>query len=135
MDRLVLLRKSMMRIKRQFAVNVFGSISMIKAVLPFMRARKGGHILNITSIAGLNGFPGIGIYNGSKFALENWEALAQEVEPLGLKLLMWSQDHLGQIGLELQRLMRLRRYPITLKLPKKTQSPLRKSMEVKKGIL
>ena len=57
-------------IKRQFAVNVFGSISMIKAVLPFMRARKTGHILNITSIAGLNGFPGIGIYNGSKFALE-----------------------------------------------------------------
>ena len=48
-------------IKRQFAVNVFGSISMIKAVLPFMRARKGGHILNITSIAGLNGFPGMSL--------------------------------------------------------------------------
>ena len=74
-------------IKRQFAVNVFGSISMIKAVLPFMRARKVGHILNITSIAGLNGFPGIGIYNGSKFALEGiGEALAQEVEPLGIKV-------------------------------------------------
>ena len=53
-------------IKRQFSVNVFGAISMIKAVLPFMRARKTGHILNITSIAGLNGFPGVGIYNGSK---------------------------------------------------------------------
>ena len=72
-------------IKRQFSVNVFGAISMIKAVLPFMRARKTGHILNITSIAGLNGFPGIGIYNGSKFALEGiGEALAQEVEPLGI---------------------------------------------------
>ena len=74
-------------IKRQFAVNVFGSISMIKAVLPFMRARKVGHILNITSIAGLNGFSGIGIYNGSKFALEGiGEALAQEVEHLGIKV-------------------------------------------------
>tara|TARA_A100001015_G_C15031694_1_gene733670 strand:- start:2051 stop:2890 length:840 start_codon:yes stop_codon:yes gene_type:complete len=74
-------------IKRQFAVNVFGSVSMIKAVLPFMRARKTGHILNITSIAGLNGFPGIGIYNGSKFALEGiGEALAQEVEHLGIKV-------------------------------------------------
>jgi short-subunit dehydrogenase len=72
-------------IKRQFSVNVFGAISMIKAVLPFMRARKAGHILNITSIAGLNGFPGIGIYNGSKFALEGiGEALAQEVEHLGI---------------------------------------------------
>ena len=72
-------------IKRQFSVNVFGAISMIKAVLPFMRARKTGHILNITSIAGLNGFPGIGIYNGSKFALEGiGEALSQEVEPLGI---------------------------------------------------
>lgn len=72
-------------IKRQFSVNVFGAISMIKAVLPFMRARKMGHILNITSIAGLNGFPGIGIYNGSKFALEGiGEALSQEVKPLGI---------------------------------------------------
>ena len=58
---------------------------MIKAVLPFMRARKTGHMLNITSIAGLNVLPGIGIYNGSKFALEGiGEALAQEVEPLGI---------------------------------------------------
>ena len=70
---------------RQFEVNVYGAIRLIKAVLPSMRLQKKGHILNITSIAGLAGFPGVGIYNGSKFALEGiGEALAQEVGPLGI---------------------------------------------------
>jgi len=72
---------------RQFDVNVFGAIRMIKLVLPFMRKQRSGHILNITSIAGLNGFPGVGIYNGSKFALEGiGEALAGEVSHLGIKV-------------------------------------------------
>lgn len=71
----------------QFEVNVFGAVRLIKAVLPIMRAQKEGHILNITSIAGLNGFPGIGIYNGSKFALEGiGEALAAETSHLGIKV-------------------------------------------------
>ncbi len=70
---------------RQFDVNVFGAIRMIKLVLPYMRKQRSGHILNITSIAGLNGFPGVGIYNGSKFALEGiGEALAGEVKHLGI---------------------------------------------------
>ncbi|MEL6135675.1 MAG: oxidoreductase, partial [Bacteroidota bacterium] len=68
--------------RRQFEVNVFGAIEMIQAVLPTMRAQKSGHILNITSIAGLRGTPGLGIYNGSKFALEGMgEALARELKP------------------------------------------------------
>jgi len=72
---------------RQFDVNVFGAVRMIKLVLPFMRKQRSGHILNITSIAGLNGFPGVGIYNGSKFALEGiGEALAGEVRHLGIKV-------------------------------------------------
>lgn len=72
-------------IYRQFDVNVFGAIRMIKLVLPFMRKQRSGHILNITSIAGLNGFPGVGVYNGSKFALEGvGEALAGELKPLGI---------------------------------------------------
>ena len=72
---------------RQFDVNVFGCVRLIQAVLPGMRAQKSGHILNITSIAGLNGFPGVGIYNGSKFALEGiGEALAAEVKPLGIQV-------------------------------------------------
>ena len=73
--------------KRQFDINVFGCVRMIQAVLPTMRKNRSGHILNITSIAGLNGFPGIGIYNGSKFALEGiGEALAEEVRHLGIKV-------------------------------------------------
>jgi NAD(P)-dependent dehydrogenase (short-subunit alcohol dehydrogenase family) len=73
--------------QRQFDVNVFGAVRMIKMVLPFMRSQKSGHILNITSIAGLNGFPGVGIYNGSKFALEGiGEALAAELGPLGIRV-------------------------------------------------
>lgn len=71
----------------QFEVNVFGAVRMIRAVLPLMRQQRSGHILNITSIAGLNGFPGIGIYNGSKFALEGiGEALAAETAHLGIKV-------------------------------------------------
>lgn len=70
---------------RQFDVNVYGCVRMIQAVLPGMRKQRSGHILNITSIAGLNGFPGVGIYNGSKFALEGiGEALATEVKHLGI---------------------------------------------------
>ena len=70
---------------RQFDVNVYGAVRMIKMALPFMRAQRSGHILNVTSIAGLNGFPGVGIYNGSKFALEGiGEALAHEVAHLGI---------------------------------------------------
>ncbi len=73
--------------KRQFDVNVFGSVRLIQAVLPTMRKQRSGHILNITSIAGLNGFPGVGIYNGSKFALEGiGEALYHEVKHLGIKV-------------------------------------------------
>ena len=74
-------------INRQFDVNVYGAIRMIKLVLPYMRKQRSGNILNITSIAGLNGFPGVGIYNGSKFALEGiGEALAAEVSHLGIKV-------------------------------------------------
>ena len=74
-------------IQRQFDVNVFGCVRMIKLALPFMRKQRSGHILNITSIAGLNGFPGVGIYNGSKFALEGiGEALAAETKHIGIKV-------------------------------------------------
>ncbi len=73
--------------KRQFDVNVFGSVRMMKLALPFMRKQRSGHIINVTSIAGLNGFPGIGIYNGSKFALEGiGESLFWDVKHMGIKV-------------------------------------------------
>ena len=72
---------------RQFEVNVFGAVAMIKAVLPGMRRRRRGHIINITSMAGYISMPGIAYYSGSKFALEGiTEALAQEVKGLGIKV-------------------------------------------------
>jgi NAD(P)-dependent dehydrogenase (short-subunit alcohol dehydrogenase family) len=71
--------------RRQFDVNVFGAVAMMKAVLPFMRERRRGHILNITSMGGYISMPGIAYYCGSKFALEGIsEALGKEVEPFGI---------------------------------------------------
>src|SRR5215469_9665979 len=71
--------------RRQFDVNVFGAVAMMKAVLPFMRARRRGHILNITSMGGYITMPGISYYCGSKFALEGIsEALGKEVKALGI---------------------------------------------------
>jgi NAD(P)-dependent dehydrogenase (short-subunit alcohol dehydrogenase family) len=80
---------SMDEIRAQFEVNVFGAIAVIQAILPFMRARRAGRILNITSVSGLVGWPSLGLYSGSKFALEGiCETLAQEVAPLGIKVTM-----------------------------------------------
>lgn len=71
--------------QRQFDVNVFGAVAMMKAVLPFMRRRRQGHILNITSMGGYITLPGIAYYCGSKFALEGIsEVLGKEVAPLGI---------------------------------------------------
>ncbi|XUW89628.1 oxidoreductase [Burkholderia sp. M6-3] len=71
--------------RRQFDVNVFGAVAIIKAVLPYMRKRRRGHILNITSMGGYITMPGIAYYCGSKFALEGIsEALGKEVEPFGI---------------------------------------------------
>ena len=73
--------------KHQFEVNVFGVLNVLREVLPIMRKQRSGYVLNITSIAGLQGYPGVGIYNGSKFALEGiGEALAKEVAHLGIKV-------------------------------------------------
>jgi NAD(P)-dependent dehydrogenase (short-subunit alcohol dehydrogenase family) len=76
---------SMDEVRQQFEVNVFGAVAMIKAVLPFMRGRRAGRILNVTSMGGLMTFPGISLYNGSKFALEGISgSLGKEVKPLGI---------------------------------------------------
>jgi NAD(P)-dependent dehydrogenase (short-subunit alcohol dehydrogenase family) len=77
------------QVRSQFEVNVFGAVAMMQAVLPSMRKRRSGAIVNVTSMGGLTAFPGVGIYNGSKFALEGIsEALAKEVKPLGIKVII-----------------------------------------------
>jgi NAD(P)-dependent dehydrogenase (short-subunit alcohol dehydrogenase family) len=74
-------------IRRQFDANVFGAVAMIKAVLPGMRERRSGHIVNVTSMGGFITMPGITYYCGSKFALEGIsEALAKEVKHLGVRV-------------------------------------------------
>ncbi|AFJ89551.1 MULTISPECIES: oxidoreductase [Burkholderia] len=71
--------------RRQFDVNVFGAVAMTKAVVPFMRTRRRGRILNITSMGGHITMPGIAYYCGSKFALEGIsEALGKELAPFGI---------------------------------------------------
>jgi NAD(P)-dependent dehydrogenase (short-subunit alcohol dehydrogenase family) len=74
-------------LRRQLEVNLFGAVAMIKAVLPAMRKRRRGHIINITSMAGYIGLPGIAYYTASKFAFEGIsDVLAKEVAPFGVKV-------------------------------------------------
>jgi NAD(P)-dependent dehydrogenase (short-subunit alcohol dehydrogenase family) len=69
--------------------NFFGLARMIHQVLPGMRRRRRGNIVNISSIGGLVGFPGVGYYNAAKFAVEGLsESLSKEVAPLGIKVLV-----------------------------------------------
>jgi NADP-dependent 3-hydroxy acid dehydrogenase YdfG len=72
-------------IRAQFDANVFGLFAMTRAVLPTMRAQRSGHVINITSVAGLIGYPGSGYYAASKHAVEGFsDALNAEVKPLGI---------------------------------------------------
>ncbi|MGW9193431.1 SDR family oxidoreductase [Micromonospora chersina] len=73
--------------RAQFEVNLFGALWVSQAVLPHLRARRAGHIVQISSIAALGGFPSTGMYSASKFALEGMsEALAMEAAAFGVKV-------------------------------------------------
>ena len=72
-------------VKQNYEVNVFGTLNVIRAVLPSMREKKAGHIINISSVGGLGAYMGWGLYGSTKFAIEGiTEALAMEVAPLGI---------------------------------------------------
>ncbi|MCC8425575.1 oxidoreductase [Mucilaginibacter sp. UR6-11] len=74
-------------VRRMFEINFWGLAHVTNEVLPVMRARRSGHIVNIASIGGLVGFPGVGFYNATKFAVDGYsEALAKETAPLGIKV-------------------------------------------------
>lgn len=74
-------------IRNQFAVNVFGAMDVTRAILPHFRENKSGVIINVSSGAGVTGFPMASIYSASKFALEGWsEGLRYELHSLGIKI-------------------------------------------------
>jgi NAD(P)-dependent dehydrogenase (short-subunit alcohol dehydrogenase family) len=92
-----------------FETNVFGLMRVTRAFLPQFRRQRSGHIINLSSIAGLAGQAGWGYYNASKFAVECFsEALAQELAPLGVKVTIiepgpFRTDFLGRSGVEAKR--------------------------------
>lgn len=73
--------------KENFEINVYGTLNVIRKVLPYLRAQQSGHIFNISSIGGFTGaFPGFGIYCATKFAVQGLtESLATEVKDFGIK--------------------------------------------------
>jgi NAD(P)-dependent dehydrogenase (short-subunit alcohol dehydrogenase family) len=74
-------------VRKLFDTNYFGVVDTLKAVLPAMRARRSGHVINISSMTGLVANPPNAYYSSTKFALEALtEALAKEVGPLGIKV-------------------------------------------------
>lgn len=78
---------SLEEIRSVMEVNFFSTISLTQAVLPYMRKAKSGHIIQISSHAGLCSFPGFGVYSASKHAVEGYsEALAAELKPLGINV-------------------------------------------------
>jgi NAD(P)-dependent dehydrogenase (short-subunit alcohol dehydrogenase family) len=72
-------------LRAQLETNVFGVLSATQAVLPYMREQRSGHILQVSSIGGVNAFPGIGAYHASKWAVEGMsQSLAAEVKDFGI---------------------------------------------------
>ncbi|GAA4322698.1 oxidoreductase [Pigmentiphaga soli] len=98
-------------IRAMFEANFFGLAALTRAVLPGMRARRRGAVVNIASVGGLVGFPGSGYYAATKFAVVGLsEALAKELKPLGLRVLIvepgpfrtdWAGRSLRQSGLHI----------------------------------
>ena len=98
-------------VRAAFNLNVEGTLNVLRAALPSMRARKSGHILNISAVGGFVAWPGWGIYCGTKFMLEGLsEAMHAELKPLGIKLTIIEPgphrtDFLGVSSLERSRVV------------------------------
>jgi NAD(P)-dependent dehydrogenase (short-subunit alcohol dehydrogenase family) len=74
-------------VRQQMETNFFGALAVTQAALPYLRQQRRGHIVNVSSLAGVVGMSGMAIYSASKFALEGFsEGLAAEVKHLGIKV-------------------------------------------------
>lgn len=74
--------------RRQFEVNVFGAIAVTQAMLPYLRRRRAGTIVFVTSMGGLRSFPGLSAYHGSKYAVEGIaDSLRQELAGFGIHVM------------------------------------------------
>ena len=74
-------------VERLYATNVFGLLKVSRAVLPYMRKQRSGHVMNLSSVGGYRRSPGFGVYCSTKFAVEGLsEAMAAELAPLGIKV-------------------------------------------------
>lgn len=93
-------------LRPMYETNVFGLLRVTRALLPHMRERRSGHILNLSSIGGVTASPGWGLYQSTKFAVEGLsEALAAELAPLGIRVIIiepgpFRTDFLGRSGVE-----------------------------------
>lgn len=93
-------------VRNMFEINFWGLANVTREVLPIMRKKRRGFIVNLSSIGGVRGAPGVGYYNGSKFAVEGFsEALAAEVTPLGIQVMLvepsgFRTDWAGRSALE-----------------------------------
>lgn len=93
-------------VKSMFAVNFWGLVEVTNSILPQMRKRQSGHIMNISSLGGLRAFAGFGFYHASKFALEGYsESLFYETLPLGISVTLvepgdFTTDFAGRSALE-----------------------------------
>lgn len=76
-------------LRQQFETNFFGAAAVTRAFLPLLRWQGSGHVVILSSISGRMGFPGVGSYVASKFALEGWaESLRLEMKPLGIQVVL-----------------------------------------------
>ncbi|MBO9200479.1 MULTISPECIES: oxidoreductase [Niastella] len=80
--------------KKIFDTNVFGLLNVTRAILPYMRRQRSGHIINISSLFGYDSFPGWGLYGSSKFAVEGIsKGLALELAPFGIHITVAAPGH------------------------------------------
>jgi NAD(P)-dependent dehydrogenase (short-subunit alcohol dehydrogenase family) len=96
--------------RAQIETNLFGALWVTKAALPILREQGSGHIIQVSSIGGVNAFPTVGLYHASKWGLEGFsQTLAQEVAELGIKVTLvepvgYATDWAGPSGVRAERL-------------------------------